>query len=106
MRKVIISKTYVLGSDEVDWGLEGIQLYSASSKKDSILEAMTELIRPSAVVRVLANDWQEDRWTGPPLCEALSDTVHHGYYRLKLDLTSDSSRHLLARRKRCKSAPG
>jgi len=32
-------------------------------------------IRPSAVARVLANDWHENRWTGPPRCEALGGNV-------------------------------
>ena len=78
----------------------GSQLYSASSKKDSNLEAMTVSMRPSAVASVLAKDWQEVRWTGPPLCEALRQVnVHHepkrATHRKFINTPSSSSQAVL-----------
>jgi hypothetical protein len=62
----------VLGSVEVDWARVGVHEYSASSKKDSSFEAMTELIWDSAAFRV---EWKvsvEESLTGPPLWDALA----------------------------------
>lgn len=72
VRKVIISNTYVLGSGSCCGAARGIQLYSASSKNDSSLDAITASIRLCAMPSVSVNDSVEAILTGPPRCVALT----------------------------------